>query len=795
LNYETPAAFRMALEAHLANRARAAGTRARGDHATGADLNRLRRRVVFERLLVRLDDAQRGSWVLKGGMALELRWHDRARATRDLDLATRVPAADADGLRAVLAETLERDPHGDWFQFLLGSARALTADVAGRPGWRFPVQARLAGRQFAQVSVDVVVRAEEIGGTERVALPGALAFAGLPPASFEVVDRDQHFAEKLHALTQTYGDRPNTRTRDLVDLLMLIEDGLRPTKALHASVRHVFAVRGTHELPADLPDPPSDWAQAYPSLAADLELDANTIDRAMEDLQAFWALVRSTQETSMPRRAKPTPPTTPQAKLSGVIKTVRDTMRKDAGLNGDLDRIPQLAWLLFLKAFDGLEERRQIVEGSSFTPAIAEPYRWRDWAADPVDGRTGDTLIDFVNNELLPHLRSLRGSGADDSRDVLAAVFKETFNRMLSGYLLRDVLNKIDEVNFASSDDIHTMAHLYESMLRDMRDAAGDSGEFYTPRPVIRFMVEQVNLTLGERVLDPACGTGGFLVEALEHLRPTLSSVEEVRALEDDLRGTEKKPLPYLLGMMNLLLHEVQQPHLQRVNALARPVTEIRRADLVDVVLTNPPFGGEEEKAIQANFPEATRTAETAWLFIQLVQRVLDRGGRCAIVVPNKVLFDTGVGAKVKSRLLAECNLHTIVRLPQGVFAPYTTIPTNLMFFEKTGRTKTVWFYELPPPEGHKGYAKTRPLRFDEFADCQSWWGGPTREGRKDGERAWQVPIADLEASDYNLDLRNPQNPDDLTHRPPAELLTELLESEEEIMRLLCEIEDELGNS
>lgn len=287
----------MALEARLANRARAGGSHGHGNPETAVDLNRLRRRVVFERLLVRLDEARQGHWVLKGGMALELRWHDRARATRDLDLATRVPVANVDGLRAVLAETLERDPHGDWFQFLLGPSRALTADAAGRPGWRFPVQARLAGRQFAQFTVDVVARADEIGGTERVPLPGALAFAGIPPASFEVVDRNQHFAEKLHALTQTYGERPNTRTRDLVDLLMLIEDGLQSTRELYTSVRHVFAVRDRHEVPTDIPDPPPDWSNTYLTLAADLDLDAKTINRAMKDLRAFWSLVRSTEET------------------------------------------------------------------------------------------------------------------------------------------------------------------------------------------------------------------------------------------------------------------------------------------------------------------------------------------------------------------------------------------------------------------------------------------------------------------------------------------------------------------
>ena len=278
----------------------------------------------------------------------------------------------------------------------------------------------------------------------------------------------------------------------------------------------------------------------------------------------------------MPKRTKSVP-TSPQAKLSSVIKAARDTMRKDAGLNGDLDRIPQLAWLLFLRAYDGLEQRREVTD-RRFRPAIESPYQWRDWAADPVDGRTGEELQKFINDELLPYLRDLRGTRQDDPRDVIAAVFKETYNRMLSGHLLRDVINKVNEVNFTSSDDIHTMGHLYESMLREIRDAAGDSGEFYTPRPVIRFMVQQVDPKLGETVLDPACGTGGFLVESLEHMRPRVRSVEELRSLDADVRGIEKKPLPYLLGMMNLLLHEAQQPHIVRDNALGRPVTEIRNA-------------------------------------------------------------------------------------------------------------------------------------------------------------------------------------------------------------------------
>jgi type I restriction enzyme M protein len=475
-----------------------------------------------------------------------------------------------------------------------------------------------------------------------------------------------------------------------------------------------------------------------------------------------------------------------QSDLSAVIKNARDTMRKDAGLNGDIDRIPQLAWLLFLRAFDAVEQQREVLE-SKFEPAIATPYRWRDWAADPVGGRTGEELLTFLNGDLIPYLRRLEGSGKDDPRDTIAEVFKETHNRMLSGYLLRDVVDQVNKVDFTSSDDIHTMAHLYESMLRQMRDAAGDSGEFYTPRPVIRFIVEQVGPQLGESILDPAAGTGGFLVEAYEHLRPQIDSVKELRRLEADLRGIEKKPLPYLLGMMNLLLHGIQRPAIVRQNALTE--VQVAKRDRVDVILTNPPFGGEEEKGIQSNFPAATRTAETAWLFLQLVVRRLKDGGRCGIVVPNGVLFADGVGARIKEQLLSQCNLHTVVRLPDGVFAPYTDIPTNLLFFEKTGRTKEVWFYEQPLPEGRRKYTKTNPLQYEELVACQKWWGGASRAGRRETERAWRVPIAEIERNNFKLDLPNPHAPDDLAHQPPAKLLAELIEVEERIVTTLREVD------
>jgi type I restriction enzyme M protein len=268
--------------------------------------------------------------------------------------------------------------------------------------------------------------------------------------------------------------------------------------------------------------------------------------------------------------------------------------------------------------------------------------------------------------------------------------------------------------------------------------------------------------------------------------------VEQRGELQANLRGIEKKPLPYLLGMMNLALHGIEQPAIVRDNALAHPVTQIRAADRVDVVLTNPPFGGEEEKAIQTNFPEATRTAETALLFVQLVERILKPGGRCGMVVPNGFLFGDGTAARVKERLLRECDVHTIVRLPGGAFSPYTDIPTNLMFFEKTGRTREIWFYEVLTPDDRKKYSKTRPMHFEEFSDCQAWWGGPSRDGRIENERAWRVSLGEIEVAGFNLDRRNPNQIDDLAHRPPDELVAELIQTEREIMRLLEEMEAEL---
>jgi len=497
------------------------------------------------------------------------------------------------------------------------------------------------------------------------------------------------------------------------------------------------------------------------------------------------------------------PLTTAQA-LGSLLKSARDIMRKDKGLSGDLDRLPLLTWVMFLKFLDDLETQREeeaALAGTTFKAAIEPPYRWRDWAARP-DGVTGDELLTFINAEecvrpdgtrgpgLFAYLRSLTSSNGDDRRDVIATVFRGVDNRMKSGYLLRDILNKVADIHFTSTDELHTLGALYESMLREMRDSAGDSGEFYTPRPVVRFMVKVINPQLGETVLDPACGTGGFLVEAYTHLSAQVKTVEDRRVLQSEsIYGGEAKPLPYLLAQMNLLLHGLDAPSIDPGNSLRFRLAEIGERDRVHVILTNPPFGGEEEKGVQANFPEDRQTSETALLFLQLIMRKLHRApkdgrhARAAVVVPNGTLFGDGVCARIKQDLLKDFNLHTIVRLPNGVFAPYTSIPTNLLFFDRSGPTKEVWYYEHPLPEGRKNYTKTQALQFEEFMPCLEWWGN-----RVENERAWKVPVEGLLAENCNLDRKNPNGQADFEHLPPEQLVEDILAKEQRIVELLGEV-------
>jgi type I restriction enzyme M protein len=485
-------------------------------------------------------------------------------------------------------------------------------------------------------------------------------------------------------------------------------------------------------------------------------------------------------------------------------------MRKDKGLNGDLDRLPMFTWVMFLKFLDDMEQIREEkarLGRQKFRPAIEPPYRWRDWAAKE-DGITGPELTAFINYEettrpdgskgagLLANLRGLQSANGGDRRDVIASVFSGVSNRMESGYLLRDILNKVNGIHFTSTDEIHTLGHLYESMLKEMRDAAGDSGEFYTPRPVVRFMVQVVNPRLGETVLDPACGTGGFLVEAFQHLERQCKTVQDRQALQGrSIHGGEAKPLPYMLAQMNLLLHGLESPEVAKANSLTVRIAELGDKERVDVILTNPPFGGEEERGILNNFPEDKQTAETALLFLQLIMRKLrraghgsDKGGRAGIVVPNGTLFGDGICARIKQELLTEFNLHTIVRLPNGVFAPYTSIPTNLLFFDRSGPAKEVWYYEQPLPEGRKQYTKTQPIQLEDFEPCLKWW-----KKREENERAWKVPAKDILANGCNLDIKNPAAKQDFEHLAPEQLAEDILQKELRIAEIMREIMELLG--
>jgi len=435
--------------------------------------------------------------------------------------------------------------------------------------------------------------------------------------------------------------------------------------------------------------------------------------------------------------------------ISNVIKSIQDIMRKDAGVDGDAQRISQLVWMIFLKVFDDKEKEWELEEG--YKSPIPEKLRWRNWAENS-EGITGDELLKFIDNILFEKLKTLSVSLENNPRGyIVKEVFEDAHNYMKSGTLIRQVINKLDEIDFNKSEDRHTFNDLYEQILRDLQNAK-HSGEFYTPRPVTQFIVDMINPKLGEKVLDPACGTGGFLVCTLEHLKKQIKNVKDRKKL-NEVMGIEKKPLPHLLCMTNLVLHDVETPNVRHDNSLTRPLRDYSDRDMIDVVVTNPPFGGEEELGIESNFPANFRTRETADLFLVLIMKLLREKGRCGIVLPDGFLFGEGVKTAIKEKLLSEFNLHTIIRLPNGVFSPYTGIRTNLLFFEKDNKgTGDIWYFEHPYPEGVKTYNKTKPIDIKEFDLEKHWW-----KNRVENEHAWKVSIEDIKKRNYNLDINNPK--------------------------------------
>lgn len=439
----------------------------------------------------------------------------------------------------------------------------------------------------------------------------------------------------------------------------------------------------------------------------------------------------------------------------GTIKLLQDTMRKDVGIDGDAQRLGQMVWMIFLKVFDDREYEWEAMDAAYASP-IPDEYRWRNWAADP-EGLTGDDLLAFVNNKLFPALKVVtHDAGGEGRGTVVRAVFEDAYNYMKSGTLLRQVVNTIhSELDFNKAQDRHAFGDLYETLLKGLQ-SAGDSGEYYTPRPVTEFMVRVTDPQLGEKVFDPACGTGGFLTCGLEHVRRRyVKTADDEQVLQNSIFGVEKKPLPHLLCTTNMILHGIDVPaNIRRDNTLARPLRDYGPADRVDVIVTNPPFRGMEEKGVENNFPTAIRTRETADLFLALTLHLLRQGGRAAIVLPDSSLFGEGIKQYLRERLLAECELHTVVRLPYGVFSPYTDIRTNLLFFTKGPSTKTVWFYEVPAPPSGK-FTKTKPITQDDLVALDDWWWD-----REETDQAWEVTVDDLASRDFNLDVENPNEPD-----------------------------------
>ena len=441
--------------------------------------------------------------------------------------------------------------------------------------------------------------------------------------------------------------------------------------------------------------------------------------------------------------------------LNNIVKRLQDIMRNDAGVNGDAQRIEQMVWILFLKIYDAKEEIWEFHD-EKFQSIIPEPLRWRNWAVDHKDGQamTGQALLSFVNEQLFPQLKELViDEHTPMSKAIVKSAIEDNFNYMKDGVLLRQVINVIDEIDFTEYEDRHAFGEIYETILKSLQ-RAGNAGEFYTPRAVTDFMVHMIKPRLGESIADFACGTGGFLTSSLQYLEPQVKSVEDKGEYNRSVYGMEKKALPYLLCVTNMLLHDIDEPRIMHGNSLEKNVREYKETDRFDVVLMNPPYGGSEKDAVKINFPVELRSSETADLFISLIMYRLKRYGRAAIILPDGFLFGTdNAKVAIKEKLLGEFNLHTVVRMPHSVFAPYTSITTNILFFDHNGATEETWFYRLDMPEGYKNFSKTRPMKLEHFAPVMEWWDNRQKINIDGFDKAKKYTVQELKDRGYNIDL------------------------------------------
>lgn len=453
--------------------------------------------------------------------------------------------------------------------------------------------------------------------------------------------------------------------------------------------------------------------------------------------------------------------------ISGVIGAIRTIMWQDTGLNGDAQRIEQLGWMLFLKIFSDKDLELELMD-SKYKSPIPPEFHWikekGNWAGDD-EGMTGDELLEFVDRKLFPALRNINVSTGNRRALIVREVFEGNNNYMKSGINIRKVLNKLNEIDFNIAKDRHAFGELYENILKELQ-SAGKSGEFYTPRAVTQFITDTINPKEGEKILDPACGTGGFLTCAIENLKKKANSVEARKALQENVIGWEYKPLPYLLATTNLILHDIEVPNIRFGDALDQPLSNYTEKNRVDVIIANPPFGGIVANNNENNFPQSFRTKESADLFLILMIHLLKQGGRAGIVLPDGSLTGDGVKQRVRQKLLEECNLHTIIRLPNSVFQPYATVATNLLFFEKGKPTKEIWYYEHRMPEDYKAYSKTRPIQVKEFEPIKKWW-----KKRAESEISWKVSIDTIIERGYDLDIKNPTKQEEVHEYSSSELM------------------------
>jgi len=442
--------------------------------------------------------------------------------------------------------------------------------------------------------------------------------------------------------------------------------------------------------------------------------------------------------------------------IGGFVKTIQNIMRVDSGINGDAQRIEQLTWLLFLKVYDVKEEDWEFHD-PSYKSIIPEKLRWRNWAVDHMDGRslTGDALLDFVNNKLFPALKAIKITETTPIRQsIVKAVFEDNNQYMKDGVQLRKVINEVDSIPFASYKDRHAFGDIYETILKSLQ-SAGNAGEFYTPRAVTDFMVQRLKPELGEHIADFACGTGGFLTSTLKVLEPQIKTVHDRKKYNESIYGIEKKALPYMLCITNMLLHDIDSPAIYHGNSLEQNVRDYKEADKFDIVVMNPPYGGTENVSVQTNFPADLRSSETADLFLSVIMYRLNAHGRAAVILPDGFLFGTGNKTAIKKKLLEEFNLHTIVRMPGSVFAPYTGITTNILFFDKSKKTDKVWFYRMDMPEGYKHFSKTKPMQLEHFDKCLAWWKKRVeiKDTETDTYKSKCYTVKELAEGGYDFDL------------------------------------------